>query len=128
MVSNTVQSGGYVPPAPKAGPVDLRPFTPPPELTRQAPREEPDPTSARDQENPASNPNSLRQEIESLNKLMEGLGNRLEFGLFDNTNRLFVKVVDRARNQVVKMLPAEEFLRLKSKIADAVGLIIDEEL
>jgi flagellar protein FlaG len=63
-----------------------------------------------------------------MNKLMTGLGHRLEFGVFEDTDQLFVKVVDRRSNKVVKVLPPEDFLQLRQKIADAVGLLLDDQL
>ncbi len=125
MVSEVPKSGGFVP---GASPVDLRPVTPPQEIVRPSPRTEPDLPDSPEKDQTKIDPTSIQNEIESLNKLMEGLGNRLEFGLFENTDRLFVKIVDRRQNQVVKMLPSEDFLRLKQKIADAIGLVIDEEI
>ncbi len=129
MVSDVPQSGGYVPVTPGVKPVDLRPFSLPSETIERVRRSEPESQSSPvKEENAEFSVDSLKQEIESLNKLMEGLGNRLEFGLFDDTDRMFVKVVDRRQNQVVKMLPSQDFLELKQKISNAVGLIIDEEI
>ena len=128
MVSDIPQSGGYVPVTPGVKPIDLRPFTPPPEMTEPAPRPEVEVRRPPEKEKEPVKKETLDRDIESLNKLMEGLGNRLEFGLFNDTDRMFVKVVDRQANRVVKMLPSEDFLELKQKISDAVGLIIDEEI
>ena len=128
MVSDVPQSGGFVPVTPGVKPIDLRPFSPPPELTEPTPRPEVEVRRPPEQDNEPVKRESLEKEIESLNELMEGIGNRLEFGLFGETDQMFVKVVDRRQNQVVKMLPSEDFLKLKQKIANAVGLIIDEEL
>ena len=117
-----------MPVTPGVKPIDLRPFKPPPELAESSPRPEVEVRRPPEQEKEPVKRESLDKEIESLNKLMEGLGNRLEFGLFNDTDQMFVKVVDRRQNQVVKMLPSEDFLELKQKISDAVGLIIDEEI
>lgn len=107
--------------APKAPPVDLRPFEAPEDLfqknSAQAPAQQQEPSKE-----------SVEGQVEAINKLMSGLNNRLEFGLFQDTDQLYVKVVDRRNGQVVKVLPPEDFLELSQKIADAVGLILDEEI
>ena len=128
MVSDVPQSGGYVPVTPGVKPIDLRPFTPPPEMTETSPRPKVEVRRPPEKEKEPVKKESLDRDIESLNKLMEGLGNRLEFGLYNDTDRMFVKVVDRQANRVVKMFPSEDFLELKQKISNAVGLIIDEEI
>jgi uncharacterized FlaG/YvyC family protein len=130
MVSDIPQAGGYVPVTPGVKPIDLRPFTPPPEMTEPTPRPEVEVRRPpeKEKEKESVKLEEINRDIESLNKLMEGLGNRLEFGLYNDTDRMFVKVVDREANRVVKMLPSEDFLELKQKISTAVGLIIDEEI
>lgn len=68
-----------------------------------------------------------RGEIENLNKIMEGIGGRLEFGFYEDTEQFYVQLVDRKQGKVVKMMPPEYLLELKSRIQNAVGLILDEK-
>lgn len=80
-------------------------------------------------EDPVQEPVSLeeaKEEVEQINKIMEGLGNRLEFGLFEDTDQFYVQIIDRWVNQVVKVMPPERLLELRSRIGDAVGMILDE--
>ncbi len=68
------------------------------------------------------------KDLEMLNKLMDGLGHRLEFGLFPATDEFFVKVVDRSSNRVVKVIPQEELLRLSQKLTESLGLFLDRNV
>lgn len=68
------------------------------------------------------------KDLEMLNKLMEGLGHRLEFGLYPSTDEFFVKVVDRSSNRVVKVIPQEELLRLSQKLSESLGLFLDRNV
>jgi flagellar protein FlaG len=66
------------------------------------------------------------EQVEVLRKLFVGLGNRLEFDVFDDTTQLVVRVIDRRTHKVLRSMPPEEFLELRSKIRDLVGMFIDE--
>lgn len=64
--------------------------------------------------------------IETLKKLFEGISGRLNFELIGDSSQLLVQVIDRKTNQVIRMMPPEEFLELKQRIDRAVGALIDE--
>lgn len=64
--------------------------------------------------------------VDELNTIIDGMANqRLEFGLYDGTGQLFVRVLDRRNNQVIKVMPPEELLQLKSTLRDALGNFMD---
>ncbi|MHC4607546.1 MAG: flagellar protein FlaG [Planctomycetota bacterium] len=100
-------------PIPRTGP-------PPEPLELRAPKREADAAPEQmDRE-------SLEIEVQKLNEVMENLGNDLRFGLFDGTGQLFVQLIDTRRNEVIKMMPPEHYLRLQVKIQQAVGIVLDE--
>ncbi len=68
------------------------------------------------------------REVDDLNKVVEGLGRRLDFALFEDTGEFYVKVVDRSTNRVVKVLPSEKALQLHAKLEKALGVILDEAI
>ncbi len=112
--------------APKvAFPQELRPFEVPDYLKRDAP------SAARPETETdygKIDRKDAERRLESLKKIMDGLGHRLDFGLYEGTNEFFVKVIDRRNNRVVKMLPSEKLLELHAKLEKAMGLILDEEI
>lgn len=69
---------------------------------------------------------SIREAVEELNQVMRGISSRLDFEIYDATDDLFVRVIDRRTNQVIRQMPPQELLDVRARIADAVGLILDE--
>jgi flagellar protein FlaG len=108
-------------------PEDRHPFEVPEELQREV-RKAPDANSATEKALRKLNRPEAEREVERLNKVMEGLGSRLDFGLWEGTDELFVKVVDRNSNNVLKVLPPEKLLELHAKLERALGVILDEEI
>lgn len=69
-------------------------------------------------------PEELLQQIKSLTE--DGLYS-VHFETDDRTDGLIVKIVDRENDEVIRQVPAEELLELKSILADLRGNIIDTE-
>jgi len=53
---------------------------------------------------------------------------RLKFIVNHNTNQVIVKVVDGDTDKVIKEIPPEALQRLHSRMREAIGLLIDEEI
>ena len=113
-------------------PVDLKPIKPSVDYPLPKLRPEPRSDNRQDGSNKVEEPNipfdkeQMKKVLEVVNNVMRGLNVRLEFGLYGNTDQLFVKIIDRANNNVVKVIPSAELLELKEKITEAVGVILDQ--
>ena len=113
-------------------PVDLKPIKPSVDYPLTKLRPEPRSDNRQDGSNKVKEPNipfdkeQMKKVLEVVNNVMRGLNVRLEFGLYGNTDQLFVKIIDRANNNVVKVIPSAELLELKEKITEAVGVILDQ--
>ena len=116
-------------------PVDLKPIRP--SVDYPLPKLRPEPRSDSsdnrqdgskkvEQSNIPLDKEQMKKVLEVVNNVMRGLNVRLEFGLYGNTDQLFVKIIDRANNNVVKVIPSAELLELKEKITEAVGVILDQ--
>ncbi|OHB76985.1 MAG: hypothetical protein A2Z34_03755 [Planctomycetes bacterium RBG_16_59_8] len=68
----------------------------------------------------------VEEAVDRLNKLIEGVNSRLKFGLYGETDQLYVQVIERTTNKVMKMLPPEDLLKLRDKLRDAIGVVLDE--
>lgn len=68
----------------------------------------------------------ILEEIDHVNEILENVGHRLKFGFYEQTGQFYVQVIDRSRDQVVKMMPPEYLLSLRARLVEAVGLIVDE--
>lgn len=53
---------------------------------------------------------------------------KLRFTVDRNSNQVIVKVVDGATDKVIKEIPPEALQRLHSRMREAIGLLIDEEI
>jgi uncharacterized FlaG/YvyC family protein len=74
----------------------------------------------------ATDRSRLEASVRSTNEVMRAVNSRLDFDLYDGTGILVVRVVDRETNRVIKTMPPEKLLELRRKIAEAVGMILDE--
>ena len=68
-----------------------------------------------------------RRQLEDLNRIMDGLGSRMQFSVYQDTDQFYVQLVDRASNEVLKVMPAEHILELRARIGEAVGVFLDAE-
>jgi hypothetical protein len=78
-------------------------------------------------ETPPVSLEDARREVERLNRITRNLGNRLRFGLFEETDQFFVQLIDRRRNEVLRTMPPEHLLHLRQRMQEAVGLILDRQ-
>jgi len=69
----------------------------------------------------------LKKLVEDLNKTIEPLKTTLKFGFDDTIEELFVSVIDKDTNRVLRRYPAEQAARLMPKIEELSGLLVDEK-
>lgn len=79
----------------------------------------------------AGNPLKISKEdaegvSEVMNKVSEMLNNQLHFEVYEETNTVYVQIVDRKTKEVVKQIPPEEMLELSARIREMVGILIDQ--
>lgn len=70
----------------------------------------------------------LESSIKGVNSFLEVNFTSLKFQVHEDLNRLFVEVVDRNTQEVVREIPPKEFLDMISSMLDHVGLIIDKRI
>jgi len=69
----------------------------------------------------------VEEEVDEFNETIEGfMVKDLKFQIHDESDRFFVQVVDVIEDEVIKEMPPEEFLDMKARIQDVVGIVIDE--
>lgn len=77
-------------------------------------------------EGPHVNREILQRALDKLNRLAESFNQQLKFGLYEGTDQLYVQVLDRGSNRIIKVMPPEEFLKLHARLQKAVGVVLDE--
>jgi len=61
-----------------------------------------------------------------MNKVSELVNSQLNFEVFEETNQLYVQIVDRNTKEVIKQIPPKEMLELSARLKEMVGLILDK--
>lgn len=61
-----------------------------------------------------------------MNKMSQLFNHQLNFEVFEATDQLYVQIVDRKTQEVIKQIPPKEMLELSAKIQEMVGLILDK--
>ena len=61
-----------------------------------------------------------------LNNTMDLFKRRLRFNVHEETNRIWVQVVDKDTGKVLKEIPPEKVLDMVAKFEEMIGLLIDE--
>jgi flagellar protein FlaG len=62
----------------------------------------------------------------NLEQISLSFNRRLQFVVDHKSNEISVKVIDRATDKVIKVLPPEELQRLHSRIEETIGFLFDE--
>lgn len=70
----------------------------------------------------------LNTQVDSMNKMMETKNTGLKFNVHEELDRIYVQVVDKKTEEVVKEIPPEKFLDMISSMLDFMGLLIDERI
>ncbi len=87
------------------------------------------PETSSDDQNPEESrrsPEALTSDLEHLAKMMEEMGYRLEYGLYEGTQEFYARVTDPRTHEVVKHIPSEEMLELHRRVHVLVGNFLDE--
>ena len=71
--------------------------------------------------------NLLKSAIDKTNNKLMMRRTRCEFTIYEDINRVAIKVIDRDTDKVVREIPPEESLELVQKLWELAGLIVDEK-
>ena len=64
--------------------------------------------------------------VEVMNQFAELFNRSLHFKVYDKTDQLYVQIVDKYTQEVIKQIPPQEMLELSAKIREMVGILFDE--
>lgn len=68
----------------------------------------------------------LDQLTDGLNRTLKAVDKRLQFLVHEETDRIYVKVIDGETGEVIREIPPEKILDLVGHIQQLLGLLIDE--
>lgn len=70
----------------------------------------------------------IAQEMETLNDVLVAADKNLRFRFHDETEQLYVELIDAKTLEVIKSLPPEYMLELSVKMKELIGLFVDERI
>ncbi|WP_312889042.1 flagellar protein FlaG [Desertibacillus haloalkaliphilus] len=70
----------------------------------------------------------LEEQIEGMNQMLDLNFTSLKFNVHEDLDRLFVQVVNRDTDEVIREVPPEQFLDMVASMLEHVGLLIDERI
>lgn len=74
------------------------------------------------------NGGGLEQAAKEIQERLDAMGTQLQFSVDDKTESIVIQITDRDSGEVVRQIPAEEVLDLKSRLEKLLGLLIDEKV
>ena len=75
-----------------------------------------------------SNSRSLRNVAEDIGQISQAFNKKLQFVVDQRSNEVIVKVIDKATDKVIKVLPPEELQRLHRKLKETIGFLFNEQV
>ena len=69
----------------------------------------------------------LKQLTKELNEQMDLLNTNITFGFSDETERLYLRVLEKDTGKLIREFPSEEARALAGYFRNAVGLLFDKE-
>ena len=79
------------------------------------------------EERQQGNEEELAKAIENLNKFVNNIGRDLVFSIDKDLGRIVITVTDIETNEVIKVIPSEEALKIAKRIEENKSLLFNEE-
>lgn len=98
---------------------------PPFQLTSIAETEHGDESQEQDRSS-LSSQSSLDSAMAEMKQYVQSVQRDLQFEVDDESNRTIVRVIDSATGDVVRQIPAEEFLQMAKRMEELDGLLMSE--
>jgi flagellar protein FlaG len=71
-------------------------------------------------------PKKLQEFVDALNRFLLAFDQKFKFRIYEDTNQLWVRIMDVETDEVIREIPSQDALKLASRIKEFVGLLIDE--
>ncbi|MFB5660991.1 flagellar protein FlaG [Alteribacillus sp. HJP-4] len=73
-------------------------------------------------------PTDLQSQVDGMNKLLEAEYTSLKFNVHEDLDRIYVQVLNRDTDEIVREIPPEKFLDMIASFMDQLGLLVDEKI
>lgn len=71
---------------------------------------------------------ALRAITKNLNDVMNTFNKGLRFEVNEKIDALYVKIINKDTDEVIKTIPSEEVLRMMERMQSALGMILDAQV
>lgn len=68
----------------------------------------------------------VAQELDRLNKQLEFMNRSIRFSIDEHSKEIVVKIVDKTNGEVITQLPPEDILKLKERLEEMAGLLVEK--
>jgi len=82
--------------------------------------------SDKDNQDKKTGETSMMSTSKDVNKLINK-NTVAEFGFFENTNKVIIKIKDKYTNEVIKEIPSEKSIEIFEKALEMAGILVDEK-
>lgn len=105
------------------------PQTPVQSLLYQPPKTAPLPVEVAQRETKSKEQQPGRDDVEKIisdiNTQLHSMHTELNFSIDKDTDRMVLKIINSKTDEVIRQIPAEEALRIASRLSKLLGLIVD---
>ncbi len=76
-------------------------------------------------------PEQLKEQVkettDSLNEMSSLLKYGIKFAYDDKVSEMLVNVIEKETNRVIRQIPSKEILAMRARMAEMVGLLVDQK-
>ncbi len=72
------------------------------------------------------NDRQIKDAIEKINSKIKDHRTRCEFTYHEESNRISIKMIDEATDEVIKEIPPEDTIKMADRLWEMAGLLLDE--
>lgn len=76
----------------------------------------------------ARSADEIQQDIEKMNDQLKSMNRSIRFSVDDESHDIVVKVVDENTGDVVMEIPPEEVLKLRERMSEMSGLLVEKQM
>ncbi|MCD6569365.1 MAG: flagellar protein FlaG [Deltaproteobacteria bacterium] len=69
----------------------------------------------------------VKKELDGINKQLDSMNYSIRFAIDDKLKDLVVKIVDKDTDKVIRQIPPEDVLKLRARMQDMLGLILEDK-
>jgi len=70
----------------------------------------------------------VQMDIEAINDQLESMNRSIRFSIDDSSKDVVVKVVDKDTGEVIKQFPPEQVLKLRERLSEMSGLLVEGQV